>query len=246
MTIGQHDDDDEFGSFEGDPPSDDPNDIFSQQPSHDSKHGFNGISGSVNGLGMMDSLNLAVNTSEVMQSLLKPASVPLQMSKLNALPDFSKGDPFSKKQTQPPQSVKPISAQREVPFHMREDKLHPIESIFDISVDEGEGVQKISASNSTPSSVMDLPTLPILMPKLEGSISLRSNTMELAQPKKQVNINELINIDIDEFEHQRPAQPILQSISFANIQPPAPPQEDDDDEFEFVEESPVVEANLEP
>jgi hypothetical protein len=60
---------------------------------------------------------------------------------------------------------------------------------------------------------MDLPTLPVLMPILQGSISLQPAAP--IQQKKQVNINELISIDIEEFEHQRPAQPILQSIHAA-------------------------------
>lgn len=114
--------------------------------------------------------------------------------------------------------------------------MHPIESIFDISVDEGDVVQ-VSTNHSNSSTVMDLPTLPVLMPILQGSISLQPAAP--IQQKKQVNINELISIDIEEFEHQRPAQPILQSIYAA--QPVNPKvEEEDDDEFEFADESPTA------
>jgi len=38
ITPGQHHDDDEFGSFEGYEPGNDPNDIFTQQPNHSSNN----------------------------------------------------------------------------------------------------------------------------------------------------------------------------------------------------------------
>ena len=112
-----------------------------------------------------------MNTSEIMKNLIKPNSTQPEVNKLFTLSDFSKGDPFQKKSSRPTESVQQLYTNTEIPFHIREDKLHPIESIFDISVDEGDAVQ-VSFSNITPANVMELPTMPILMPIMEGYISL--------------------------------------------------------------------------
>lgn len=57
---------------------------------------------------------------------------------------------------------------------------------------------------------MDLPTLPVLIPRLEGQITLQDPAPVVKD--KEININDLISINKEEFEHQRPAQSILQSL----------------------------------